>query len=233
MRPAFGLFRLLAYGAGTGKLKLALAALLLGAVPLRAEPVSVVALGDSLVQGYGLAQGEGFVPQLQAWLDARDVPAEVINAGVSGDTTAGGAARIDWTLGGQDVDALIVVLGGNDILRGLDPGESRANLAAILEAAGARELPVLLAGLTAPGNYGPEFKAAFDAMYRELAEPEDVLLFEDFFAPLQAAADEPGALGRLMQRDGIHPSAEGVALIVEAIGPKVQALIERAVEGDA
>lgn len=223
----------MAYGAGAGKLKRALAVLMLAALPASAQETAIVAFGDSLVQGYGLPQGEGFVPQLQDWLAAQGAQARVINAGVSGDTTMGGAARIDWTLSGEAADAMIVVLGGNDMLRGLDPAESRANLAAILDAARGRGLPVLLAGLAAPGNYGPDYKAAFDAIYRDLAAAEDVLLFENFFAPLQAAAGEPGALGRLMQPDGIHPSAEGVTRIVEAIGPRVLDLIALARDGAA
>ena len=191
-----------------------------------ADPLTLVALGDSLTQGYGLPLDDGFVPQLQAWLTAQGVEVQVVNAGVSGDTTAGGRARIDWTLT-DDVDALIVALGGNDLLRGIDPGTSRANLEAILTAAGARDLPVLLVGMQAPGNYGPAYKAAFDAMYPDLSAAYGTLLADSFFGPLLANGDDPAALRAFMQPDGIHPNAEGVARIVEGLGPMVLDLLGR------
>lgn len=194
-----------------------------------AEPVTIVALGDSLTAGYGLAAPEGFVPQLEAWLKAKGADVVVENAGVSGDTTAGGLSRVGWALG-PETDALIVTLGGNDLLRGIDPANSRANLDAILKEADARKLPVLLVGMKAPGNFGPEFKAAFDAMYPELAEAHGALFAPGFFDGLIAAgADpaDPASLARWMQADGIHPNAEGVKLIVEGLGPKVQELLAR------
>lgn len=193
---------------------------------MAAEPVTVAALGDSLTQGYGLPQGDGLVPQLQAWLDAQGATAQVINAGVSGDTTAGGLARLDWTLT-PEVDALIVTLGGNDLLRGIDPATSRANLSAILARAQDRGLPVLLVGLPAPGNYGPDYKADFDAIYPELAQEFGALLVENLFAPLTDGAADAGAATPYMQDDGIHPNAEGVRRIVQELGPKVQELIAR------
>lgn len=192
-----------------------------------AQPVTVAALGDSLTQGYGLAQGDGFVPQLQAWLDANGAQAQILNAGVSGDTTAGGLSRLDWTLN-DEVGALIVTLGGNDLLRGIPPETSRANLDAILIKAKAQGLPVLLIGVTAPGNFGPDYKAAFDAIYPELAAAHDTLLIPSFLAPIEAVRDESGddaAMLTLMQADGIHPNADGVALIVDAVGPKVAQLV--------
>lgn len=192
------------------------------------ETVTVAALGDSLTQGYGLPPEDGFVPRLEAWLEANDVAAEVVNAGVSGDTTAGGLARVDWTLT-ADVDAMIVALGGNDLLRGIDPAASRANLDGILQAAEARDVPVLLVGLRAPGNYGPAYKEAFDAIFPELAAEYDALHYESFLAPLEAEQAATGqAVRRYMQPDGIHPNAQGVALIVEAMGPSVADLVERA-----
>ena len=202
------------------------AALAVMPVATRAEPVTVAALGDSLTQGYGLPQGEGFVPQLQAWLDAQGVAAQVINAGVSGDTTAGGLARLDWTLT-PEVDALIVTLGGNDLLRGIDPATSRANLDPILTRATEKGLPVLLIGMEAPGNYGPDYKAQFDAIYPELAAKHGTLRAESFFAPLQQDNADPAALTPFMQGDGIHPNAEGVARIVQGLGPVVRDLIAR------
>lgn len=187
-----------------------------------------MALGDSLTQGFGLVEEEGFVPQLESWLTERGHDVVVENHGVSGDTTAGGLARIGWALG-DHVDALIVALGGNDLLRGLPPEASRGNLDGILAEAEARGLPVLLIGLRAPGNFGPEYKAAFDAMYPELAAEYGALHVESFLSPLRMAAeDDPAAaLARYMQPDGIHPSAEGVELIVRTLGPEVETLLER------
>lgn len=200
-----------------------------GATAALAGPLTVTALGDSLTQGYGLPQEEGFVPVLEGWLQDRGHDVTVINAGVSGDTTAGGAARIDWTLA-DGPDALIVALGGNDLLRGLDPAASRANLAAILAAAEAAGVPVLLAGLPAPGNYGPEFKRDFEAMYGDLAAEWGALHYPDFLGPIGEKAAQGLSLGDLMQDDRIHPSAEGVRQIVAAIGPTVEVLLERAAQ---
>lgn len=205
-------------------------ALAAGSAPAQAEPLTLVALGDSLTQGYGLPQGEGLVPQLQAWLDASGAEVRVVNAGVSGDTTAGGKSRLDWALE-PGTDALMVALGGNDLLRGIDPATSRANLDAILAGAQARGLPVLLVGMEAPGNYGPDFKAAFDAMYPELAAGYDALLVPSIFAPLLGGSDDPAAMRPWMQDDGIHPNAEGVKRIVAALGPAVTDLLSRAKNG--
>lgn len=202
-------------------------ALLLAAGPGAAEPVVIAALGDSLTQGYGLRPADGFTAQLERWLRAQGAEVTVQNAGVSGDTTQGGLSRIDFTLDGG-ADGLIVALGGNDLLRGLPPEVSRANLDAILARAAARGVPVLLVGMQAPGNYGPEFKAAFDAIYPELAEAHGALLFEGFLAPLLELPDRAAARAAYMQPDGIHPNAAGVALIVEAMGPKVLELVELA-----
>lgn len=202
-------------------------ALLITIAPAWAETVSVAALGDSLTQGYGLPEEDGFVPQLQAWLTANGADVRVVNAGVSGDTTQGGLSRVGWTLT-DDIDALIVALGGNDLLRGIDPAVSRRNLEGILEAARAAGVPVLLAGLPAPPNYGPDYKAAFDAIWPELAAEYDAILVENLLAPLaEAVRDGAGAAG-LLQPDGLHPSAEGVRLVVEALGPKVLELVARA-----
>jgi acyl-CoA thioesterase-1 len=191
-----------------------------------AEPVTIAALGDSLTQGYGLPPDDGFVPQLERWLKAQGADVTIINAGVSGDTTAGGLSRIDWTLT-PEVGALIVNLGGNDLLRGIDPAASRANLDAILTKAEERGIPVLLVSLRAPRNYGVEYKADFDAMYPELARKHGALLAENFFIPLIDQRTER-LDPVLMQTDGIHPSAEGVARVVENLGPLVLKLVERA-----
>ncbi|SIO53289.1 acyl-CoA thioesterase-1 [Rhodovulum sp. ES.010] len=228
MEGLLGIARLLGYGAWTRALKLALAiSLAASATAAQAEEVTIAALGDSLTQGYGLPQGEGFVPQLEAWLAAQGADVEVLNAGVSGDTTAGGLSRVAWTLT-PEVDAIIVALGGNDLLRGIDPAASRANLEGILTAARKAGVEVLLVGLDAPGNYGPDYKAAFDSMYPDLAEDYDALYFESFLKGLSDLPDRGQAMRDYMQEDGIHPSAKGVALIVEAMGPTVLELVERA-----
>jgi acyl-CoA thioesterase I len=195
-----------------------------------AEPVTIVALGDSLTAGYGLSDpSQGFVPVLEGWLKAKGHDVAVQNAGVSGDTTAGGLARVGWALG-PDADALIVTLGGNDLLRGLDPAGSKANLDGILKEAAARKLPVLLVSMKAPGNFGPKYKADFDGMYADLAAQYGTLLADDFFAGLRAAgADpaDPASMAAFMQADGLHPNPEGVKLIVEGLGPKVEELLTK------
>ncbi len=192
-----------------------------------ADTVTVAALGDSLTQGYGLPPEDGFVPQLQTWLDAKGADVALINAGVSGDTTAGGAARAGWTMT-PDVDAMIVALGGNDLLRGIDPDAARANLTTILEAAQGGGVEVLLIGIQAPGNYGPDYKAAFDAMYPELAQDYDTLFVESFFIGLMSEGQDPAQARDFFQADGIHPTAEGVKRVVNGLGPFVLDLVERA-----
>ena len=188
--------------------------------------VVIAALGDSLTQGFGLFEEDGFVPQLERWLKDAGHDVQIINAGVSGDTTSGGLSRVDWTLGDQ-VDAMIVALGGNDLLRGIDPALSRENLTGILEKAGARGVEVLLIGMEAPGNYGPDYKTAFDSIYPQLAAEYGTVYLESFFVGFGEAQDDWEAVLALMQPDGIHPNAEGVAKIVEGVGPKVVELITR------
>lgn len=196
----------------------------LGVGVAAAEPVTIAALGDSLTQGYGLPVEDGFVPQLEAWLKAQGADVEIINAGVSGDTTAGGLSRVAWTLT-PDVDVMIVTLGGNDLLRGIDPAVSRANLDGILQAAQEAGVDVLLVGLDAPGNYGPAYEAAFEGMYPDLSATYGTAFYENFFAPLLAQQDQAAARRMFMQADGIHPSAAGVAIIVDGMGPVVMDLI--------
>lgn len=194
---------------------------------MQAEPITIAALGDSLTQGYGLPEKDGFVPQMQAWLDAQGADVVMINAGVSGDTTAGGLSRVAWTLT-PDVDAMIVALGGNDFLRGLAPEESRANIKGILDYAQAQGVKVLLVGLEVGTNYGPDYKAQFDALYPELATEYDVPLYPTFFAGLLDAGDIAAARAAYIQPDGLHPNAEGVSKIVEAMGPAVLGLAQSA-----
>ena len=195
-----------------------------------AEPVTVVALGDSLTAGYGLEdQADGLVPQLEGWLRDKGLEVEVQNAGVSGDTTAGGLARVAWALG-PDADALIVTLGGNDMMRGIDPSEAKRNLEGILLEATSRKLPVLLVAMKAPGNFGDEYKVAFDGMYGALAEQYGATLADDFFSGLRAAGADPTdpvSMAAYMQADGIHPNPAGVKLIVAWLGPKVEALVAK------
>ncbi|MGR3484864.1 MAG: arylesterase [Paracoccaceae bacterium] len=204
---------------------------MLTAAPAAAQEVVVAALGDSLTQGFGLREADGFVPQMQAWLDARDADVTLINAGVSGDTTAGGLARVAWTLT-PEVDAMIVALGGNDFLRGIDPGVSRANLDGILSAARDAGVEVLLVGQVATTNYGPAYKAAFDAMFPELAEEYGTLYQRSFFDGV-ADGQTAGSAPEFFQPDGIHPNADGVARIVEEMGPDVLALAQAARGGPA
>ena len=216
---------------GTGKAPWLLAvsgALALAAGSAAAEPVTILALGDSLTAGYGLPPEEGFVPQLQDWLDAQGAEITVVNAGVSGDTTTGGLARLDWSLT-PEVDAMIVALGGNDYLRGIDPSASRAALEEIIETAEARDVEVLLVGITAGTNYGPDYQSAFNAVYTDLAQAHDLPLRPDFFEGLRPARDA-GALRDMLQADGLHPNAAGVALIVADLGPAVLALAEEAAD---
>jgi len=215
----------MAYGAAVRLRNLAVAASFLVAAPAAGDPLTLVALGDSLTQGYGLPQAEGFVPQLQAWLREKGAEVTVVNAGVSGDTSAGGLARLGWTLEGG-ADAMIVALGGNDLLRGLDPAETRANIDAILSEADAKGLPVLLIGLPAPGNYGADYKADFDAIWPELAEQYGALMVPNMLAGLSELP--PEQRGGLVQPDGLHPTAKGVAIMVETLGPEVLRLLERA-----
>jgi len=199
------------------------------ALPLRAEPVTLLAFGDSLTQGYGLAQQDGFVSTLEAWLRARGADVNVINAGVSGDTTAGGAARIVWSLT-PEVDAVLVALGGNDLLRGIEPARTKANLDTILTETTSRGLPALLVGMEATGNFGAAYKAEFDALYPELAEAHTVPLFGQFLQGLVELDDRQQVLRDYFQADATHPNAEGVKLVVEAMGPSVLALVETAAD---
>lgn len=192
-----------------------------GSVAARAEaPVTILAFGDSLIAGYGLGSADGFTAKLEAALQRKGITARVINGGLSGDTSAGGLARLDWALEPKP-DFAIVELGGNDGLRGLDPAQTRANLDAILAKLKAKGVPVLLAGMYAPPNMGPDYGKAFNALYPELAQKHGVLFYPFF---LEGVAADPA----LNQPDGIHPNAKGVDVIVERILPLVLKLIGKA-----
>lgn len=198
---------------------LALALSVAAAMPVAADPVRIVALGDSLTAGYGLEIGASFIGQLQAALKANGDDAVIVNAGVSGDTASDGFARVDWSVG-ADADAVIVELGANDALRGVDPAVTRDALDKLLARLGQRGLPVLLAGMRAPPNLGRDYGAQFNAIYPDLAAKHDALLYPFF---LDGVAARP----ELNQADGIHPNQAGVAVIVERMLPSVEALIAR------
>ncbi|MCB1504214.1 MAG: arylesterase [Hyphomicrobiaceae bacterium] len=184
------------------------------------DTLRIIALGDSLTAGYGLPPGQAFPDVLQIALRARGHNVEVANAGISGDTTAAGLARLDWAVG-PEADAIIVELGANDALRGQPPAEARANLDVILTRLSARKLPILLAGMRAPENWGAAYRDKFDAIYPELAARHGTLLYPFF---LDGIATDP----KLNLPDGLHPNQRGVAIIVERILPVVEQLLERA-----
>lgn len=204
-----------AYGRRTALAKGVVALGCIGSLAHAAEPPKLLALGDSLTAGYGLPPGQGFVPQLQAALGPR---AKLLDAGVSGDTTAGGLARLDWALADRPA-AAIVELGGNDGLRGLAPAQTEANLNAILGKLGA--MPVLLSGMLAPPNLGADYGRDFAASFRHVAAAHPGVLFDPFF--LEGVAGNP----TLNQADGIHPNAEGVRLLVRRLLPLVETLLSR------
>ena len=192
------------------------------AAPAQDPPrtVRIMALGDSLTAGYGLPHAEGFVGQLQAALDQAHARAVVLDAGVSGDTSADGLARLDWALGDHP-DAAIIELGANDGLRGLDPGRMEHNLSAILDRLRARHVPVLLSGMYAPPNLGAAYGRAFRAVFDRLSQRTG-LLYDPFFLA--------GVAGNhaLNQADGLHPLPAGIALVVRRLMPLVLRLVAEA-----
>ena len=182
------------------------------------RPVLMV-LGDSLVAGHGLPQGEAFPEILGQMLKDDGVDVHIINAGVSGDTTAGGLARLDWSLA-DNPDAAIIVLGGNDLLRGLDPSASFANLDKIIKLLKARNIAVLLAGMQAPRNFGADYADEFDAIYQRLANRHDVLFYPFF---LDGVALQP----MMNLADGMHPNQAGISHIALKILPQVKRLLSK------
>jgi acyl-CoA thioesterase-1 len=192
-----------------------LAMALLASGPAAAQPLKILALGDSLTAGHGLPPGQGFAPQLERALKESGVEAQVIDAGVSGDTTAGGLARLDWALADAP-DLVILELGANDMLRGVDPAETRANLDAMLAKLRAAGPKVLLAGMRAAPNLGPDYGGAFEGLYADLAAKYDVPLYPFF---LEGVATDP----KLNLPDGLHPNEAGIAEIVRRILPHVLA----------
>jgi acyl-CoA thioesterase-1 len=188
--------------------------------PAAAAPPRLLVLGDSLSAGYGLPHDQGFEVQLQQALKARGHDVTIIDGAVSGDTSAGGRARLDWALG-DGADAAIVELGANDGLRGLDPKDMEANLTAILDELAAKHIPVLLTGMYAPPNLGPDYQAAFRAVFDRLGKRPGVL-YDPFFLQGVARVDD------LNQADRMHPNPEGVRRIVAGILPAVEKLLSEA-----
>ena len=198
-----------------------MAYLLAAAFPAQAQdrPVRIVVLGDSLSAGLGLSAADAFPAKLARAFKAKGIAVEIANAGVSGDTASGGLARLDWSVP-QDTDAVIVQLGANDALRGVNPNVTRGALEQIMRRLKERRIEVLLAGMLAPRNLGTNFTRDFDSIYPELAEKYGALLYPFFLAGV-------ATLARLNQRDGLHPNAEGVDMIVKGILPKVEELVTR------
>jgi acyl-CoA thioesterase-1 len=185
----------------------------------QSSPMRIIAFGDSLTAGYGLPPKNAFPVRLAAALKARGHNVAIINAGVSGDTTAGGLARLDWAIP-DDADGVIVELGANDALRGLDPALARKNLEAIITRIKAKGADILLTGMRAPRNYGPEFTRAFDRIFPEFAKKHDLLFYPFFLEGILLNS-------ALNLDDGIHPNARGIDVIVQGILPHVEELIER------
>ena len=196
------------------------------AIPVMGEEVRIVAFGDSLFAGYNLAEEEGYPERLEAALRGRGINARVVDAGVSGDTSSAGLTRLAFVLDNQPEkpDLFILELGGNDLLRAIQPAETRANFEAMLDELQAREIPVLLMGMRAPPNAGPEFQADFDAIYGELAAEYDTALIPFW---LEDIYQDPS----LFQRDRIHPTAEGIEALVASTIDDVQAALPDDEEG--
>jgi acyl-CoA thioesterase-1 len=199
---------------------LALLALLCAPSASATEPLRIVAFGDSLMAGYGLARADAFPAKLEAALKAKGHDVRIANAGVSGDTASAGLARLDWSVP-SGTDAVILELGANDALRGVDPAVTRKSLDAIIRRLKERRIEILLAGMQAPPNLGAKYAGDFDRIFPDLAKAHDLPLYPFF---LDGVATE----AKLNQRDGVHPTAEGIDRIVVRILPAVEQLIARA-----
>ncbi len=205
---------------------LVFAAVVALAAPLAAQenkserPFKIVALGDSLTAGFGLSAGDAFPAKLSTALKAKGIAVNMVNAGVSGDTASGGLERLDWAVP-DDTDAVIVELGANDALRGLNPAVTRKAIDAIVKKLSQRKIPVLLCGMLAPPNLGSDYGAKFNAIYPDVAKSYDALLYPFFLTGVATDA-------KLNQRDGLHPTAAGIDIIVAKILPSVEELIARA-----
>ena len=202
------------------RLLISVVALIVLLVPARAETLTILAFGDSLTAGYGLPAEQAFPVKLEAALRAKGHDVTIINGGVSGDTAGDGLARLEWSLS-EDVDAAIVAFGGNDVLRGLPPEQAEQALDKIMDILKARGLPTLVAGMLAPPNLGADYGAAFNGIYPRLAEKHGALLYPFFL-------DGVAAIARLNQADGLHPTGEGVDVIVARMLPTVEELLTKA-----
>ncbi len=202
--------------AKTMRLFLFFALMTMISTPALAQTKRIVALGDSLTAGYGLQSGEDFATKLQESLVKEGLDVKIDNAGVSGDTTAGGLARIDWAIeGAQKPDLVLVALGANDMLRGIDPAVTKDNLSKILTKLKDKNIPAFLIGMRSPTNMGSFFRGKFDKVYKELADEYDVPLYP-FFLDGVAMKTEYNL------EDGIHPNTKGIAIIVEKITPAIK-----------
>ena len=180
----------------------------------------VFILGDSITQGFGLAVEDGLVNQLSNWFASEGMNITFVNGGVSGDTTAGGLERLSWSLT-DDVSALVVALGANDVLRGFPPELTRENLSAIINIAENNKTPVLLVGTYAPGNYGEQYKLDFDAIFTDLVEEKRIAYIDSYFKPMIDDIKNGKDVSYLLQADGLHPNPSGVKVIVEYISPQI------------
>lgn len=184
-----------------------------------AEPIRIVAFGDSLTAGFGLGPTQAFPARLEAALKSKGRDVRIANAGVSGDTTTGGLARLDWSIP-DGTQAVILELGANDMLRGIAPAITRKTLEEMIQRLRAKKIEILLCGMRAPPNMGGEYTAAYDVIYPELAKKYDLILYPFFLDGVVAEA-------KLNLKDGLHPSAAGIDVIVKNILPSVEKLIER------
>ena len=190
------------------------------AMPAKAQaPIKLVVLGDSLSAGYGLPIGSAFPARLEKALREKGLKVDIHNAGVSGDTTSGGRDRLDWSIP-DGTEAVIVELGANDALRGINPKVTKGALEDIIKRLQARKIDVMLAGMLAPRNFGPDYAARFDPIYADLAKAYDVALYPFFLDGVAAEA-------KLNQPDGLHPTAEGIDVIVGRILPSVEAFLNK------
>lgn len=197
---------------------------LLSAGPARAEPIKLVGFGDSLMAGYQLPAADAFPVKLQTALQAKGYAVEISNAGVSGDTTSGGLARLDWSIP-DGTKGVILELGANDALRGIPPGETEKNLDAMLSRLKERGIAVLIAGMLAPPNMGPEYGDHFNGIYRRLADKHGVALYPFFLDGVVSKAN-------LQLEDGMHPNSQGVDVMVQTILPAAETFIKSISAGE-
>jgi acyl-CoA thioesterase-1 len=193
------------------------------AAPSGSHVPVILDFGDSLTAGYGLPESQGFPARLEEWLHRQEIAVHVVDAGVSGDTTAGGLARLDWALADKP-DLVILALGANDALRGIDPAAVRVNLDKMIRKSKAAGAGILLLGMRAPSNWGEEYRRDFDRIFPDLAHVHQVPLYPFF---LEGVAMHP----QLNQADGLHPNARGVAVVVDHIGPVVAQVLGHPARG--